>query len=99
MKYKTEDAVIDTKLAKENWNEATRWNGNILVSKATGSQWDHETLYQSRKGRYYIETNSQWQGRMSSAYFVSREDAAIWLLTNDHELPADLADLEHQICE
>jgi hypothetical protein len=99
-RYTAEDGtVIDTAKAKAHWDEATRWDGNNHVSVATGSQWNHETLYRSSKGRYYIERTSQWQGSTDSADFIDREDAARWLLANEHDLPADLADLESEVSE
>jgi hypothetical protein len=99
-RYLMEDgAVVETKSATADWREATHWNGNNHISVATGSQWVHERLYRSRKGRYYIEHTSQWQGSSPSANWVSREEAARWLLTNDHPLPADLADLEAEVME
>lgn len=36
--------------AAKEYEEATWWNGNNHVSKATGSQWDHEKLYLTPKG-------------------------------------------------
>ena len=92
-------AVVDTDNATASWPEATRWNGNNHVSRATGSQWEHETLYKSAKGRYWIESTSQWQGSLPRAFFVSNEDAARWLLGNEHELPGDLREYEGAIVE
>ena len=83
--------VVDTDNSTQHWNEATRWNGNNHISVATGSQWDHETLYRSRKGRYYVEHSSQWQGSLDSAEWVSNAEAARWLLANEHEIPDELA--------
>jgi len=100
-KYKTEEGtIINTNLAAESWNEHNWWNGRNYESTATGSQWAHQTLYRSSKGRYYIEHTSQWQGSKPHADFVSNEEAAAWLLLNGHDLlPGDLADLESEICE
>jgi hypothetical protein len=46
------------------------------------------------KGRYYVEHTSQWSGSLPHAKLVSDEEAAAWLVANDHELPGDLGDLE-----
>lgn len=98
--YKMEDGtIVKTQNAIDSWPEATRWNGNNHISVATGSQWDHETLYLSRKGRYYIESESQWQGSTPSAQWVSEHAAAQWLLSNNYELPVGLSALEEEICE
>jgi hypothetical protein len=91
--------VIDTKLATQSWEEATFWDGNNPISKATGSQWHHQTLHKSRKGRYYIEHTSNWQGAREHVEWVSREEAARWLLTNAHQLPDDLKELEAEVME
>ncbi len=98
--YRMDDGtVIKTENATAEWAEDKRWDGNNMISVATGSQWNHQTLYRSRKGRYYIEHESQWQGSTPHAEWVSNHEAARWLLANDHELPEDLAALEAEVCE
>lgn len=99
-KHRMEDGtVVDTQNAVKDWKEDTFWDGRNHISKATGSQWHHQTLYKSRKGRYYVEHTSAYQGSRDHVEWVSREEAARWLLTNGHELPEDLADLEKEIVE
>ena len=45
-KYRMDDgSVIDTDKATAHWNEATEFDGCSRISKATGSQWNHQTLY------------------------------------------------------
>lgn len=99
MRYNIEGTIVDTSKADAKWNEETDWNGNNHISRATGSQWEHETLYRSRKGRYYIEHESQWQGSMPSARWVSREEAAHWLMLMEHEIPEDLQEYADAISE
>lgn len=99
-KYKMEDGtVVDTDKAQQEWKEATDWNGNNNISRATGSQWEHQYLYRSRNGRYYIEHNSQRQGTPSCAQFITAEEACRWLLLMGHELPDDLKKLETEVSE
>jgi hypothetical protein len=99
-RFKMDDgSVVDTKNAVASWNEDTRWDGRNHISVATGSQWNHQTLYRSRKGRYYIVHESQWQGSLPHAEWVSNHEAARWLLANGEELPDDLAVLEAEIVE
>ena len=99
-RYRMSDGtVVDTENASQHWDEATRWNGNNHISVATGSQWEHQTLYRSRRGRYYIEHTSQWQGSTPSAEWVSNEEAARWLLANEHEVPAELSEVAEQVSE
>jgi hypothetical protein len=99
-KYKIKDgAVVDSDKAQKCCQEATNWNGQNYISRVTGSQWEHQTLYRSAKGRYYIEYRSDWQVSMPHAEWKSGQEAAEWLILNDHELPADLADMETEVCE
>jgi hypothetical protein len=92
-------SVVDTDRATQSWEEETDWDGRNHISRATGSQWDHETLYRSRKGRYYVEHTSQWQGSRPHVEWLSPEAAARWLLLMDEELPEDLAQYADEIIE
>jgi hypothetical protein len=98
-RYRLEGTVVDTANATAHWNEDTRWNGNNHISLATGSQWEHETLYRSRKGRYYVVHESQWQGSTPHAEWVSPEEAARWLMTMSHPLPDDLQEYADAVSE
>jgi hypothetical protein len=99
-KYRMDDnTIVDTTRATHTWEEDSRWDGSNHISVATGSQWDHEDLYRSRKGRYYIVHSSQWQGSTPCAEWISHRAAAAWLLNNAHEIPAELADTAELISE
>lgn len=99
-KYRMEDgSVINTDKASSSWNEDTRWDGSNHISVATGGQWEHQRLYRSRKGRYYIEHWSDWQGSVGHCEWVSEHEAVRWLLANDEELPTDIAHLADDIEE
>jgi len=74
-------------------------SGNNHISRPTGSQWHHQVLYKSRKGRYYIEHWSNFQGSRAHVEWVSPQEAARWLLHNDEDLPADLARYEEEVSE
>jgi hypothetical protein len=91
--------IVDTAKASGSWIEDTYWDGRNHISQATGSQWEHEQLYRSAKGRYWLEHWSQWQGSHARAEWLSREEAARWLLENNHPLPDDLAELEKKVAE
>jgi hypothetical protein len=56
-------------------------------------------LYRSRKGRYYIEYCSAWQGQRDHVEWVSNEEATRWLLHNEHPVPDDLKKLEDEVSE
>lgn len=91
--------VVDTEKAQDSWGEATYWDGRNHISKASGSQWDHQTLFKSRKGRYYVLRSSDWQGARNHVEWISDEEATRWLLHNEHKLPADLQPLEDEVTE
>jgi hypothetical protein len=100
----SDGTIVETDNASAHWEEGTRWDGSNNISVATGTQWDHETLYRSRKGRFYIEHTSQWEGRTPSAEWVSNEEAVRWLLANeynpsDDDFPAELKTLVAEIME
>ena len=98
--YRMSDGtVVNTERASESYEEATYHDGRNYISRATGGQWEHETLYRSRKGRYYVEQWSDWQGSHPSAEWVSNEEATRWLLANDHDLPSELAAIEERVSE
>ncbi|MGD9558761.1 MAG: hypothetical protein AB7V25_17170 [Mangrovibacterium sp.] len=96
-----EDGIIlNTEKAVDHWEEDTRWNGNNHISIATGSQWEHETLYKSAKGRYWLEHTSQWQGSTPYASILEPAEAAAWLLNNGKDdLPEDLEQYRNEVEE
>lgn len=99
-KFKMDDGtVLNTDKATQEWTEDTRWNGNNHISVNTGSQWEHQTLFKSAKGRYYLVHSSAYQGSLSHAELISNEEAAGWLLTNREDLPEDLKQYQESIEE
>jgi hypothetical protein len=91
--------VVDTDKASASWAEAKFWDGRNHISKATGDQFTHQTLFRSRKGRYYVLHTSQWQGSRDHIEWVSPQEAARWLLVSDHDLPEDLQQYENDLVE
>jgi len=69
----------------EVFAEETRWDGQNRISCATGSQWEHEEIYRTKSGRWVLHHWSQWQGSTPSWTEISNEEAARWLVINDHE--------------
>jgi hypothetical protein len=99
-RYRMQDGtVVDTDLAKQYWQEATDHDGRNPIGRSSQSQWHDQTLYQSRKGRYYIEYESRVEGQRSHVEWVSPEEAARWLILNEKELPEDLKPLEAEVVE
>lgn len=99
-RYRMDDGtIIDTENASQSWDEDTHWDGSNQISRATGSQWCHEKLCRSRKGRYYKECWSQWQGSTPHVEWVSEREAIRWLLLMGHDVPEELAHLVEDIVE
>lgn len=97
MRYRLCDGVVDTVVDTDNatwwWREA--WDER---------QRNHQTLYRSRRGQYYIEIVSQWQGSTPYAEWVSPWEATRWLARKGYksskdyaELPQDLAQLADDV--
>jgi len=98
--YKMLDGtILKTENAVKSWDEETDWDGHNHISRATGSQWVHQTLHLTRKGQYWTETTSQYQGSLPHAELLSPEEATRWLLTNERNLPTDLKALRDKIEE
>lgn len=60
------------------------WNGQNHISRATGSQWDHETLYYTRSGNWVLHWSSQWEGTIDTYHRMEPGEAARWLVSNGH---------------
>jgi hypothetical protein len=99
-RYKMDDStIVDTGNATKSWPETTDWNGSNHIGRSSRSQWHDQTLYRSRKGRYYIEYHSREQGIMDRAEWISNRAATLWLLANECDLPDNLKEFEEQITE
>jgi hypothetical protein len=100
MRYKMEDdTVVDTDKATATYEEKTDWDGRNQISRATGSQFDHQTLYRSAKARYYVVHTSQWEGKLPSAEWISPEQAAAWLVLMGAEVPPELEEAAGKVTE
>ena len=78
------------------FTECLRWDGNNHVSKATGSQWDHEALYWTRDGNWVLHRWSQWQGRLETWTEVDEPQAVNWLISQE-TTDADLEELPEAV--
>ncbi len=72
------------------YTEATRWNGNNHISLATGSQWNHESLYCTANHAWILHEWSQWQGSGESYTKIDKTSASEWLTRMGCEVPLDL---------
>ena len=70
----------------ERFDEGTVWDGRNRISLATGTQWDHETLYRTKSGRWIKHWWSQWQGTVDRWEEIPEAEAAAWLVRNGYDL-------------
>lgn len=63
--------------------EETWWDGSNWISKATGSQWNHEGLYITKSGQLILNSWSQYQGSTETYEPISESQAAVWLIKNE----------------
>ena len=103
-RYRLNDGtVVDTDLAVKHWKEATYSipSMGLPLSKATRNWWSHQTLYLSRKGRFYIEQTSDIETIPEGTViaFINNRQAVGWLIANDHEVPAELQSIANDIVE
>ena len=71
--------------AAEKFSEDTYFDGSNQISKATGSQWNHETLYRTKGGRWVLNCWSQWQGSRETWEFISEAEAREWLIAQSED--------------
>jgi len=61
------------------FSEATYWNGSNHISKATGSQWNHEASYCTASQKWVKNCWSQYQNSVESYELVDQAEAVRWL--------------------
>lgn len=74
----------------ECFKEETFWDGSNHISKATGSQWNHEALYRTASGKWVKNSYSQFQGTTETYEIISPAEAGEWFVKNeygDEEIP------------
>lgn len=64
-------------------DENTYWNGNNWISKATGSQWEHEKLYYTKSKNWILHEYSNYQGSVDTYRTISDQEAISWLVQNE----------------
>ena len=72
------------------YEETSDHDGRNFISRATGSQWEHEALYRTAKGLWVLNRWSQWQGSGESYSEISPKAAAAWLVRCRIEPPEEL---------
>lgn len=67
------------------YGEDTEWDGDNHISKATGSQWDHETLYRTAGGRWVLgRTSQRAKNPIPTYHYLDNDAAREWLIVQDH---------------
>lgn len=69
----------------EVFHEARDWDGSHNISRATGSQWDHEALYRSASGRWIICSYSNRQDTPTRYRYADLSEVKEWLLVHGHD--------------
>jgi len=72
------------------FEEETYFNGNNHISKATGSQWEHQMLFLTASGKWVLKSYSQMQGTPDSIEEITAEDAARWFARQGMKPPDEL---------
>jgi hypothetical protein len=60
------------------YTEKTFHNGQNYISKVTGSQFEHESLYVSKRNTYILNHYSDYLGSSESYVEISKTTAAAW---------------------
>lgn len=89
--------VVDTETALNKWEEASEWDGAFRISRNVGEPFQHETLYKTKRGTYFVVRRTQFHGSGTRAERLSPKEAATWLTLNDHTLLEDLKEFEEEI--
>lgn len=71
--------------ACRTWKEDKNFDGSKMMSAATGSQWDHQCLFLTAKGRWVLHSWSQWAGIGETYERIDVSGAANWLVQNDYD--------------
>ena len=91
-RFAINSSIVDTEKARHKWDEKRESDGSNMIGRATGAQWEDETLYLSASGKmFYVVRASAIQGAPDLAREVSKDDAVRWLLLNEHDIPEFLA--------
>src|SRR4051812_49245374 len=87
------DADKAEKIEEETYHDGHNW-----ISKATGSQWEHEALYRTVGGKWILSHWSQYQGSSETYVEINNEEAAAWMAKQGIE-PHDDCEKEYNALE
>ena len=72
------------------YREKSYNDGRNFISKATGSQTEHEAIYITAGGKFILRCWSNWQGSRETYEIINKEEAAGWFAKqefSDDEIP------------
>lgn len=75
----------------EEIKEITHHDGRNMISRATGSQFEHESLYRTAGGKWILCRWSQYQGSTESYNEITNQEAAEWMAKQEMEPHEDCA--------
>ena len=68
----------------ECFGEETYWNGNNWISKVTGKQQYHESLYLTKGGKFILKEYSDYISK-DEYTIIDKDAAATWFSKNELE--------------
>lgn len=74
----------------EKFEEATFHDGRNHISKATGSQTEHECLYRTAGGKFILNSWSDFQGSHESYEQIGEKASAVWFSINEYDPHQDV---------
>ena len=66
------------------FKEDTWIEGGAFISRATGSQFEHQGLYITESNRFILNSWSNYSGNPETYVEISKSDAIDWLIVNNH---------------
>lgn len=69
----------------ECYKESSYHDGRNFISKATGSQWEHEAIFVTKGGKFILNHWSNWQGSVETYKEISKKEAAEWFGKQDFQ--------------
>jgi hypothetical protein len=77
------------------YDEQTHDNGNMIISLATGSSTNHERLYKSEAGNWFLQIFSSVKGINPATVQITIEEAVSWFCKQRfdlNEMPPEISE-------
>lgn len=65
------------------FKENSIFDGRNRISVNSGSQWEHETLYYTKSGKWVLNSWSDYQGTIETYRIFGASSAVRWLVINE----------------